>query len=107
MEPLISVIITVYNLEKYIEQCILSVTAQTYHNLQIIIVDDGSKDRTAQIGDDQLAKSDPRIEIIHQENTGAASAKNRGLLQARGTYLGFVDGDDCIAPDMYEQLLEG
>lgn len=105
-KPLISVIITVYNLEKYIEQCILSVTAQTYDNLQIIIVDDGSTDNSSAICD-RLAASDSRIEIIHQENTGAAGAKNRGLSQARGKYLGFVDGDDCIAPDMYEQLLKG
>ena len=104
-EPLISVIITVYNLEDYVEKCISSVSAQSYSNLQIIVVDDGSTDKSLMICK-SLAEKDKRIEIVHQENRGAGAAKNRGIQQAVGEYIGFVDGDDYIERDMYATLIK-
>lgn len=102
--PEISVIITVYNLEKYIEKCIRSVCSQSYKNLQIIVVDDGSTDNSPAICD-RLMRKDKRITVVHQKNMGAANAKNTGLELARGDYIGFVDGDDYIENDMYECLV--
>lgn len=100
---LISVIMTAYNIESYIERGVLSVCRQTYRNLEIIVVDDGSTDDTGRILED-LAARDTRIRVIHQENSGPARARNIGLAGARGNYIGFVDGDDWIDPDMYEKL---
>ncbi len=102
--PLISVIVTAYNIEAYIERGVKSVCGQTYPNLEIIVVDDGSKDRTGAICD-RLAKEDGRVHIIHKENGGPAEARNVALLQARGEFIGFVDGDDWIDADMYETML--
>ena len=103
-EPLISVIIPVYNVEKYLEKCINSVIGQTYKNIEIIIVDDGSTDKSGLICD-FFAGKDTRIVVIHKVNGGLSSARNAGLDIAKGDYIGFVDSDDWIEPDMYECLL--
>lgn len=100
---LISVIVAAYNIEAYIERGIRSICEQTYRNLEIIVVDDGSTDETGQILD-ELAEKDARIHIIHEDNGGLAHARNTGIARAAGSYIGFVDGDDWIDPDMYEKL---
>lgn len=100
---LISVIVAAYNIESYIERGVRSVCEQTYHNLEIIVVDDGSVDATGRILD-ELAGSDGRIQVIHEENGGLAHARNTGISRAKGNYIGFVDGDDWIDPDMYEKM---
>lgn len=105
MEPFISVIIPAYNIEKYIVRCLESVCRQTYPNLEIIVVDDGSSDNTGRIADD-FAKKDKRITVIHKENAGVSAARNTGLDCAQGDYIGFVDGDDMIDSDMYELLMQ-
>ena len=102
-KALISIIIPVYKVEKYLEKCIQSVINQTYENLQIILVDDGSPDNCGKICDD-YAKKDHRIEVIHKSNGGLSDARNKGLEIAKGEYIGFVDSDDYIEADMYEVL---
>ena len=104
MKKLVSVIIPAYNIEEYIGRCLDSVLSQTYENLEIIVVDDGSSDGTGKILDDYERK-DSRIKVIHKENGGVSSARNKGLDVATGGYIGFVDGDDLIAPEMYETLV--
>lgn len=104
MEPLISVIVPIYNVEKYLDKCVQSIVNQTYKNLEIILVDDGSPDNCCQLCDD-WAKRDSRIKVIHKENGGVSSARNVALDAANGDYVGFVDGDDYIEPVMYEKLL--
>lgn len=104
MDELISVIIPAYNIENYIGATLDSVLQQTYRNLQIIVVNDGSADGTGQVID-AYARTDSRIVPIHKENGGVTDARLRGLAQAKGSYIGFVDGDDCIEPHMYEHLL--
>ena len=103
--PLISVIIPVYNVEKYLHRCLDSVIAQTYQNLEIICVDDGSVDESGKICD-QYAVRDARIKVIHQENQGLSAARNRGLDAAEGEYISFVDSDDYILEDMYKKMLD-
>lgn len=105
MEPLISVIIPVYNVEKYLNKCITSVVEQTYKNLEIIIVDDGSTDQSPEICD-EWEKRDGRIQVVHSSNGGAGKARNTALDMATGDYVTFVDSDDYIAPQMYQVLLE-
>ena len=100
---LISVIVPIYKVEKYLHKCIDSILAQTYTNLEIILVDDGSPDNCGKICDEYAAK-DSRIKVIHQPNGGLSAARNAGLDIATGDYIGFVDSDDYIAPDMYEKL---
>lgn len=102
--PLISVIVPVYNVEEFLDDCIRSIVNQTYTNLEIILVDDGSTDRSSDICDEWMRR-DPRIKVIHKRNGGLSSARNIGIEQAIGEYLGFVDSDDYIYPQMYEQLL--
>lgn len=102
--PLISVIVPAYNIEKYIGKCLDSILNQTYRNLEIIVVDDGSKDDTGVIIDG-YSKKDNRFRIIHQENRGLSGARNSALMIATGEYIGYVDGDDSISPDMYEKML--
>lgn len=101
--PLISVIVPVYNVEKYLDQCIASLVGQTYENLEIILVDDGSPDGSPEICDAWAAK-DSRIRVIHKENGGAGLARNVGLEAARGKLIGFIDSDDYIEPHMYAHL---
>lgn len=100
----ISIIIPVYNTEKYISKCIESVCNQTYHNLEIICIDDGSTDLSGKIVDD-YSKEDSRIIAVHQENKGESNARNRGLRISEGQYIAFVDCDDWIESDMYETLI--
>ena len=101
---LISVIVPVYNVEAYLPRCVDSILNQTYSNLEIILVDDGTKDDSDKICDD-YAEKDRRIRVIHKENGGLSSARNAGIDIARGEYLAFVDSDDWIEPDALESLL--
>lgn len=101
--PKISVIVPVYNLENYIEKTVATITAQTYKNLEIILIDDGSTDRSLEICQN-LAKKDNRIVVIHKENSGVSAARNIGIKLSTGEYIGFCDGDDAIEKDMYEFL---
>lgn len=103
-KPLISVIVPVYNCEKYIKKCIDSIRQQTYNNLEIILVDDGSDDNSLTLCKEK-ALFDKRIKVFHKKNGGASSARNLGLEKANGEYIGFVDSDDYIDPDMYKELL--
>lgn len=100
----ISVIVPAYNVENYIENAVKSICNQSYRNLEIILVDDGSKDKTPAILD-KLANTDDRIIVIHKENGGVTSARLRGVEVATGNWIGFMDGDDYIEPQMYEMLL--
>lgn len=102
---LISVIVPVYNLEKELPRCLDSILAQTHQNLQILVIDDGSTDRSPAIID-SYAQKDPRVTPIHQPNGGLVAARERGISLARGQYVGFVDGDDTIEADMYRHLLK-
>ncbi len=101
---LISIIVPVYNIKNYVERCIGSLVSQTYHNLEIILVDDGSTDGSGEICD-QYMQADARISVYHKKNGGLSDARNYGLDRAAGTYLAFVDGDDWVHPQMYEILL--
>ena len=101
---LISVIVPVYNVEAYVAKCIESIQNQSYQHLEIILVDDGSTDDSGDICD-QYAAYDDRIKVIHQENGGISAARNTGIEAANGDYIAFVDSDDYIAPNMYEDML--
>ena len=101
----VSIIVPVYNIENYIRVCVESILAQTYASLELILVDDGSKDNSG-ILCDEYAVIDPRVKVIHKENGGVSSARNAGLRQAKGDWIMHVDGDDWIEPDMIESLIE-
>ena len=105
-EPKISVIIPVYKVEPYLRKCLDSVIGQTHQNLEIILIDDGSPDNCGTICD-EFAAEDIRIRVIHQENGGVSAARNAGLRVASGDYIGFVDSDDWIEPDMFACMLRG
>lgn len=102
-EQLISVIVAVYNVEKYLDKCVESIVKQTYHELEIILVDDGSKDNSGKICD-EWAEKDSRIHVIHKQNGGLSDARNYGLKASNGEWICFVDGDDYISLNMYEKL---
>lgn len=102
--PLVSIIIPVYNTEKYLKDCLDSVLSQTYQNLEIILIDDGSTDNSSQILK-QYAKKDSRIKIITQKNQGQSTARNYGLKEASGEYVSFIDSDDAIEKDFVSSLL--
>lgn len=102
-EPKISVIVPVYKAEAYLPTCIQSIREQTYQNLEIILIDDGSPDRCGELCD-AYAAEDPRIRVIHKENGGQSAARNMALDIATGDYIGFVDADDWLEPTMYETL---
>ena len=104
--PLISVIIPIYKVEQYINECVDSVVRQTYTNIEIILVDDGSPDKCPQMCDD-WSKKDGRIKVLHKENGGLSSARNAGLRVASGEYISFVDSDDFIAATAIESLYNG
>lgn len=104
MESLISVIIPIYNTEKYLQACVDSVLSQTYANLEIILVDDGSTDTSGFVCD-QYAEKDGRVVVIHKENAGMSSARNVGLDRAKGDYICFVDSDDYIAENLCETAI--
>lgn len=106
MHPLITVIVPVYNIIEYLPRCVRSITGQTYKNLEIILVDDGSTDGTDKLCD-ELGAEDARIKVLHKENGGSSSARNLGLKYATGEYIGFIDSDDYIDSDMYERLYDG
>ncbi|MBQ3396194.1 MAG: glycosyltransferase, partial [Synergistaceae bacterium] len=101
--PLISVIVPVYKVEKYLNRCINSIVNQTYWNLEIILVDDGSPDNCPLICD-EWSKKDKRIRVLHKRNGGLSSARNAGLDIAKGEYISFIDSDDFILPEMFEEL---
>lgn len=102
-EDLISIIIPVFNAERYLQQCLESIIHQTYQNLEIIIINDGSTDQSERIINEYKV-SDPRIRVISQRNSGVSAARNAGIQAAKGAYIGFVDADDWIDPDMYRYL---
>ena len=104
--PLISVIIPVYNVEKYLNKCIDSILAQTYKNIEIIIIDDGSTDNCGKICD-EYALSDNRIKVIHKSNSGVSAARNDGIEISSGDYIVFVDSDDYVTVDYVECLYNG
>ncbi len=105
MEDLITVIIPVYNAEKYIAECLESLINQTYKNLEIIVINDGSKDNSGTICD-QYKEKDSRIQVIHKENGGVSLARNSGLEIAKGKYIAFVDGDDYLDKEYFEKMLK-
>ena len=105
MNPLISVIVPVFKVQKYLHRCVESITSQSYQNLEIILIDDGSPDQCGQICDD-FAKLDNRIIVIHTKNRGISCARNEGLKIAKGEYIGFIDSDDWIEKEMYSLLME-
>lgn len=100
----ISIVVPVYKVEKYLDRCVESLRAQTLSDIEIVLVDDGSPDRCPQMCDD-WAKRDRRIRVVHKKNGGLSSARNAGMMAACGTYIGFVDSDDAVSPDMYEKML--
>lgn len=100
----LSIIIPVYNVEKYLRECVDSVLSQTYKNIEVILVDDGSPDGCPAICDEYAVRDD-RVRVIHQENRGLSAARNAGLSCASGEYVAFVDSDDACSPVMYEQLV--
>lgn len=100
----VSIIVPIYNTEKYLKACLDSIINQTYQNLEIILIDDGSTDNSGKIIDD-YAKKDKRIKAIHQKNAGQSAARNRGLKEASGEYISFIDADDKVKPAFIEKLL--
>ena len=103
MKPEISIIVPIYNVEKYLPRCIESILAQTFTNFELILVNDGSEDDSGEVCD-RYAKEDKRIKVIHKKNGGVSSARNAGLKNSIGNYIGFVDPDDYIKKDMYEKM---
>ena len=101
---MISVIVPVYNVEKYLAECVDSILAQTYHDLEVLLIDDGSTDGSGAICD-EYARKDARVRVIHKENGGLASARNVGFAEFRGDFLACVDSDDSIAPHTLETQL--
>lgn len=102
---LISIVVPVYKVEAYLDRCVESIVNQTYRNLEIILVDDGSPDNCPAMCD-AWARKDGRIRVIHKANGGLSDARNAGMAVAVGAYLGFVDSDDWVGPEMYERLLK-
>lgn len=100
----VSIVIPVYNMETYLDRCVKSVLAQTLPNMEIILVDDGSSDRSASMCDDYAAAYPQKVRVIHKENGGLTSAWKAGSAAATGRYIGYVDSDDYILPDMYEKM---
>lgn len=103
--PELSIVVPVYNVEKYLDRCISSILSQTFSDWEMILVDDGSKDNCPCICD-AYSEKDDRIKVIHKENGGLSSARNAGLNAAIGTYIGFVDSDDTVNSDMYSKMIE-
>lgn len=104
MQPKITVIVPAYNVEQYISRCINSILGQSHRNLEVIAIDDGSTDGTGFILD-EIAKTDSRLTVVHQENAGLVMVREKGIAMATGDFVGFVDGDDAVDSDMYERLL--
>ena len=104
MDDLVSIIVRVYNVKPYLRQCLDSIVSQTYAHLQILVIDDGSTDDCGSLCE-EYAALDSRVEVFHLPNGGQATARNYALERAKGQWVGFVDGDDWIAPDMIEKML--
>lgn len=104
-EPLISVIVPVYNVEKYLENCVNTLVKQTYRNIEILLINDGSTDASGSLCE-ELAQKDERIKVFHKPNGGLSDARNYGVEKANGDYIGFVDSDDYVHELMYEKLLD-
>lgn len=104
-KELLSIIVPIYNAEAYLEKCVMSLLQQTYGNIEIILVNDGSKDRSGALCD-QLSNLDNRVKVIHQNNEGVSVARNKGLKYANGSFVGFVDADDYIDFLMYQKMIE-
>ena len=103
-EPLISVIIPVYNVEEYLDRCLESATLQTYKNIEIILIDDGSTDNSGKMCD-EWAEKDRRIRVIHQKNGGLSNARNKGIEEAKGEFISFIDSDDWIEANMLTDFI--
>jgi glycosyltransferase involved in cell wall biosynthesis len=103
--PLISIIIPAYNTERYLDRCVASLCAQAFEDFEAIIIDDGSTDQTGHIADDWAVR-DARIKVVHTANSGVAEARNTGLKHAKGLYIGFIDSDDWVEPEMLGTLVE-
>lgn len=101
---LVSIIVPVYNVEDYLEECVRSVLEQTYRNFELLLVNDGSKDGSGALCD-RLAAEDPRIRVIHKENEGVSTTRNRGIDESKGDFIVFVDSDDLIMPDMLRKMV--
>ena len=101
----LSVVIPVYNVEKYLDKCVESIVNQTFKDLEIILVDDGSTDESGKMCDEWTEK-DTRIKAIHKINGGLSSARNAGIKQAKGEYISFIDSDDFVELDMYATMIE-
>lgn len=101
----LSIIVPVYKVEQYLNRCVDSILNQTYRNIEIVLVDDGSPDRSGEICD-RYAKSDERVKVVHKKNGGVSSARNIGFSSSTGEYIGYVDSDDYIAPTMYEDMID-
>ena len=110
MDPLVSIVIPVYNVESYLRECVTSVVGQTYTNIEIILVDDGSTDNSGTLCD-EFALTDSRICVFHKENGGLSDARNYGIRQAHGSLISFIDSDDYVSPDyimhLYQALVRG
>lgn len=102
-KPKVSIVVPIYNVEKYLCECVDSLLAQTLKDIEIILVDDGSPDKCGEIVD-EYAKKDPRIVAVHQKNSGYSVAVNKGIDMARGEYIGIIESDDWVEPDMYKTL---
>ena len=102
---MISVIVPVYKAEPYLRQCVDSILEQTYRDIEVLLIDDGSPDKCGEICD-EYAEKDNRVRTFHTENRGVSAARNLGISESKGEYIGFVDSDDWIEPDMYETLLK-
>ncbi|MBR5021230.1 MAG: glycosyltransferase, partial [Oscillospiraceae bacterium] len=105
VRPKVSIVVPIYRVEKYLSQCVDSLLNQTLEQIEIILVDDGSPDSCGAIAD-AYAQKDSRIKVIHQSNAGLGPARNTGMQAAAGTYIGFVDSDDWVRPEMYQRLYE-
>ena len=103
--PKVSIVIPVYNMEKYLARCMDSIFAQTLTDWEVILVDDGGSDASVSMCDD-YADRDKRVKVLHKQNGGLTSAWKAGSLMAEGEYIGYVDSDDYIEPDMYERLYQ-
>lgn len=106
MNPNLSIIVPVYNVEKYLRECVDSILAQSFQDFEVILVDDGSPDMSGQICDEYAAKYPDKIRVVHKANGGLSSARNAGLDVARGKYISFIDSDDVILPGMYSEMLD-
>ena len=103
--PKISIIVPIYNVEKYLDKCVSSILNQTFTDFELLLVDDGSPDRCGEMCD-EYAKKDSRVKVIHRKNGGLSAARNSGIDAACGKYIGFIDSDDYIEENMYEHLYD-